>query len=116
MSAVEHSPATPFRVTVVPNRDEIGVLAVGELDFATAPALAREIDDLQAAGFRRLVVDLHEVEFIDSTGLRMLLDLHDELDRQGGRLTLVPPRPGARRIFEITATRHLFDWRDRFTA
>ena len=116
MSAVEYSQATPFRTTVVPNREEIGVIAAGELDLATVPALAREIDDLQASGFRSLVIDLHQVEFIDSAGLRMLLDLHDELDLGGGRLTLVPPLPDACRIFDVTATRRRFHWRGRLSA
>jgi anti-anti-sigma factor len=115
MSAVEFSQSTPFETTVVPNRDEVGVVAAGELDLATAPALAREIDDLQTAGFRDVVLDLHQVDFIDSTGLRMLLDLQIQLERRGGRLTLVPPLPSARRIFEITATRQLFHWRSRFS-
>ncbi len=115
MSAVEYYQATPFQTTVVPNREEIGVVAAGELDLATAPTLAREIDDLHTAGFRHVVVDLHQVGFIDSSGLRMLLNLHNQLEGEGGRLTLVPPLPSARRIFEITATRQLFDWRNRFS-
>ncbi len=115
MSAVEYSQATPFQTTVVPNREEIGVVAAGELDLATAPALAREIDDLHTAGFRHVVVDLHQVDFIDSSGLRMLLDLHRRLEIEGGRLTLVPARPSARRIFEITGTHQRFNWRDRFS-
>jgi anti-anti-sigma factor len=116
MSEVGLSPITPFEITVVPNRDEVGVIAAGELDIATAPALAQEAGDVQAAGFRHVVIDLHQVDFIDSTGLRMLLDLRAELERNGGRLTLVPPLPGAQRIFELTGTRRLFDWRDRFGA
>ncbi len=116
MSAVDFSQATPFATTVVPNRDEVAVVAAGELDLATVPALAREVGDLHTAGFRHVVVDLHQVDFIDSTGLRMLLDLHIQLEREGGRLTLVPPLPSARRIFEVTATRQLFDWRSRFSA
>ncbi len=115
MSAVEYFQATPFQTTVVPNREEIGVVAAGDLDLATAPELAREIDDLHTAGFRHVVVDLHQVDFIDSSGLRMLLNLHNQLEGEGGRLTLVPPLPSARRIFEITATRQLFDWRNRFS-
>jgi anti-anti-sigma factor len=115
MSAVEYSQVTPFQTTVVPNREEIGVVAAGELDLATAPALAREIDDLHTSGFRHVVVDLHQVGFIDSSGLRMLLDLRNQLESEGGRLTLVPPRPSARLIFEITATHQLFGWRDRFS-
>jgi anti-anti-sigma factor len=116
MSTVDLSPITPFEITVVPNRDEIGVIAVGEIDLATAPAVAQEARDVQAAGFRHIVIDLHQVDFIDSTGLRMLLDLRAELERNGGRLTLVPPMPGAQRIFELTETRRLFDWRNRFSA
>ena len=102
----------PFYVDVAPGRDEVVVEAVGELDLQSAPLLEHEVTTLHADGHDRIVVDLRQVEFIDSTGLRVLLGLHKSAQRQGRSLSLVPgPRP-VQRIFELTATHALFHWRD----
>ena len=102
----------PFCVDVVPGDGEIVVEAIGELDLYSADVLEREVVRLRAAGHDRIVVDLHGVEFIDSTGLRLLIGLHRAAQREGRSLALVAgPRP-VQRIFELTATHALFDWRD----
>jgi anti-anti-sigma regulatory factor len=66
---------------------------------------------LRAAGFDRLVVDLRRVSFIDSTTLRALLGFRSEAERDGQTLTLVPGPPNVQRLFDITGTRELFEWR-----
>ena len=102
----------PFHVEVAPGRDEVVVEAVGELDLLSAPLLEHEVRTLHADGHDRIVVDLRQVEFIDSTGLRVLIGLHRDAERDGRAISLVPgPRP-VQRIFELTATHALFDWRD----
>ena len=102
----------PFCVDLVPSDGEIVVEAIGELDLHTAEVLEGEVIRLRAAGHDRIVVDLRGVEFIDSTGLRLLIGLHRAAQREGRSLSLVPgPRP-VQRIFELTATHALFDWRD----
>jgi anti-sigma B factor antagonist len=104
-------PYKPFATSVVRNRDDVAVVAVGELDIASIDRLGEEVRDAWAAGPARIVLDLCQVDFIDSAGLRMLLSLRDDAKRNRHALTLVPPTPAARRIFEITGTRGLFDWR-----
>ena len=64
----------------------------------------------RSAGSTRIVLDLRLVDFIDSTGLRVLLTLRNDIKRNGHALLLVPPQPAVRRIFAITGTRGLFDW------
>lgn len=116
MRALPEAMPAPLETAVVPNRDEVAVVAAGEMDLATAHLVAAEVEELRAAGFRTVVVDLHQVDFIDSAGLRMLLDLRARAERDGHVLALVTPQPRARRIFEITGTEELFDWRARFVA
>lgn len=50
---------------------------------------------------RNLEVDLRGVTFMDSTGLNMLVRLHDQTTRNGVALTLVAPPEHVRRLFEI---------------
>jgi len=93
-----------FSLSVVPNRSEVVVVPVGELELVTAPSLDSEVRELRRSGFNRVVIDLRAVEFMDSVGLRVLLSLRNDAKRDGHRLT---------RVFALTATRSLFDWRDR---
>lgn len=83
----------------------------GELDLASADVLEREVRRLRVAGFDRVVVDLRRVDFMDSTGLRLLISLRNTAKREGHRLLIVPGPRQVQRIFDLTATRGLFDWR-----
>ena len=63
----------PFAISVVRNRDDVTVVAVGELDLVSADRLGAEVTDVWLAGPAEIVLDLSQVDFIDSTGLRVLL-------------------------------------------
>jgi len=103
--------AAPFRADVAIGHDEAIVKLAGELDIDSADALERTVAELHTTGHDRIVVDLSRVEFIDSTGLRVLLGLHRSSEREGRLLGLVRgPRP-VHRMFELTATAPLFHWR-----
>ncbi len=82
----------------------------GELDVATVgslrDALASAVDDPST---QRVVVDLVEVTFIDSTGLMTLLNALRRLVRRGARLVLACPNPTVLRLFEATKTDATFE-------
>jgi len=109
MSA-EASRYRPFSISVERNTDEVAIVVVGDLDLASADRLAYEVAEQRAAGAARLLIDLADVDFIDSTGLRILLTLRNDAKRNSHTLMLLPPRSTAGRIFTITGTRALFDW------
>jgi len=102
----------PFQADVVVGRDEVVVALAGELDLQSADVLEREVAALHAAGRDRVVIDLREVGFIDSTGLRVLIGLHRTAEHEGRLISLVPGPQPVQRIFELTATAQLFHWRD----
>lgn len=77
---------------------ESGLAASGEIDAHTAPALAAAID---AAG-PDVELDLAGVEFVDSSGLRVLIDAHQRLADAGGGLRLVSLSEPVRRLLEIS--------------
>lgn len=99
-------------MAVLPDRQEVAVVPHGDLDAASADALQHEVRELRSSGFDRIVLDLRHVTFIDSVGLRRLLSLRNDALRDGYGLKLVPGPPDVQRIFEVTVTRSLFDWRD----
>ena len=112
MSAVASTPYQPSAVSVVPDRREVAVIPAGDLDLSTVDQLADEMRELWDVGFDQIVLDLRRLEFLDCCGLRLLLSLRSDAERDGDRLQLVPGRPAVERLFELTATRDLFDWRD----
>jgi anti-anti-sigma factor len=72
----------------------------GELDLSTAARLCRAI---QAAAARRVVIDLRELVFCDSTGLRALMHAVREIEVLGGKATVVVTPDGAvDRLLEMT--------------
>lgn len=71
----------------------------GELDLATAGSVSAELERLEATGVP-LRIDLSELEFIDSTGIAILVGVHNRLEN---RLQVVPsPAPEVRRVLAIT--------------
>jgi anti-sigma B factor antagonist len=75
---------------------------VGELDVATAPELQATVDRLCEEGAREIVLDLHEVSFIDSSGLRAILASRQRCARSGCDFSLTRAQPHAQHLFELT--------------
>jgi anti-anti-sigma factor len=57
---------------IVPDRETVTVIARGDLDIASVPALDATLRDLREAGFGSLCVDLRWLEFIDILGVGLL--------------------------------------------
>jgi anti-sigma B factor antagonist len=84
--------------------DKVVVLALkGEVDLATAPDVREMLIRLVSSGIVRIVVDLSDVTFIDSSGLGVLAAAAKRLDAANGWLRVRKPAPQARQILELTA-------------
>jgi len=77
------------------------VALLGELDIAGAPALEEELLRVEATDAAKIVVDLSRLEFIDSTGIRLVVMAADRCSGHG-RLTLLRGPKQVHRVFEIT--------------
>ena len=98
-----------FRVDTERIDDHTAVIAVaGEVDLYTAPELKRELVAAVDQGMRRVVVDLSEATFIDSTTLGVLLSGVKRLRPVGGELAVVCTDRNIRKIFEITLLDRVF--------
>jgi anti-sigma B factor antagonist len=90
---------------------EWAVLAVsGEVDLATGPALRERLNELADGGARQVVVDLRQVDFLDSIGLGVLLAAYRRL-REGerpGSLRLVCTNEHVIKVFAVTGLLLLF--------
>jgi anti-sigma B factor antagonist len=84
--------------------DEASVVirVVGEIHATTAPEFSERLNDAIAAGKTGVVLDLTSVEFIDSTGLSVLLNGLRRVTRVRGSMTIACANPTVMRLFEIT--------------
>jgi anti-anti-sigma factor len=97
MEAIE-----PFAIEVQDTDDRMLVTPRGELDMATAPELEQTIlPRLQQGTW--VVLDLRSLDFIDSSGLRVVVGAHRSAEEHGGRFTCVRGAAGTtvHRIVEI---------------
>ena len=83
----------------------------GELDLAAAPELDAAVERLCAAGVQELEIDLQELDFIDSTGIRSILQAKETCARHGIHFYLVPARRQPQRVFEVAGLLEVLPWR-----
>lgn len=88
--------------------DDVVVSVYGEVDLATAPQLEAALERALQGSARRLVVDLRDVEFLDSAGLALLVRQDRQARRAARSLIVVKGRPHVHQVFELTGlNRHL---------
>jgi anti-sigma B factor antagonist len=90
-----------LRIEVVLNGD-IAILRLrGELDLASTPILSAQLQQTGSAGPAAIVIDLSELEFMDSTGLRSILMASEQCEKSGLRFAVVPGGRQVARLLEI---------------
>jgi anti-sigma B factor antagonist len=103
----------PFSVTVARDGDRAVIAVRGELDLATAPELeAALLPDLREGG--SALLDLRGLEFMDSTGVRVIVAAHHAAQEHGGTLALVRTAPDGpvARVLEISGLDAVLDMVD----
>jgi anti-sigma B factor antagonist len=84
------------------------VSVTGEVDLYSAPGLKERVADLVSSGRTRIAVDLAGVEFMDSTGLGVLIGGLKRCKEAGGSLALVGPREPVLKVLAITGLDKVF--------
>jgi anti-anti-sigma factor len=87
----------------------------GELDAATTVMLTEALADASRQS-ESVVLDLRELHFMDSSGLRVLLNAQADAARDGWSLWIANPQPAVIRLFEITGTLSQFSIRSEPSA
>ena len=91
-----------FRVEVRTEGKAAVVVVRGELDLATSPELEEQLQRIWDVGSGQLVIDLRELEFMDSTGLSIIVKAHQRLSDEGRQLTLVRGSQQVQRLLDLT--------------
>jgi anti-sigma B factor antagonist len=74
----------------------------GEMDLETAAHVKAAMGQLLDEGCHHLIINMRQIEFLDSTGLSVLLGASRRAKERGGGVRLVAPRAHIRRLFHIT--------------
>ena len=83
-------------------KDALVISLKGRLDAVTSPALEKELTDLMAGGERFLVMDLGDLDYVSSAGLRSILVGVKRLKEKQGKLLLASLKSVVREVFEIS--------------
>lgn len=88
--------------------DRTVVEVAGEIDVYTAPKLREMLIDLVAGGAYHIVVDMEQVDFLDSTGLGVLVGGLKRVRAHDGSLDLVCSKDRILKIFRVTGLSKVF--------
>ncbi|MDQ3898259.1 MAG: STAS domain-containing protein [Actinomycetota bacterium] len=98
-----------FSVSVMRIGGEATVRVAGDLDCYTAPQLRSALLALAEDGTRHVTLDLADTQFVDSTGLSVLVGGLKRQREHGGKMVLKGPTAATLRLFEITGLHTIFD-------
>ena len=77
------------------------------LDTANGPELEAYLNDVAGKGHRKVILDLSEVEYMASQGLRAILSAAKQIEADGGRLAVAHPRDDVRKVFGLTGVHQI---------
>lgn len=83
------------------------VMVSGEIDFFTAPKLDQRLGEIADQGHKRVQVDLSEVEYMDSEGIKVLIRLRNALG-EDGEVTIKGAKGPVLRVLQISGLPRLF--------
>lgn len=98
----------PFEIHVDVRGDTATLQLAGELDVATAPSLRDHVVRLVSEGRSNLVFDCAKLEFVDSTGLGVLIGARARCLAANGTVALEGVRPALHRLLVVTGIDGLF--------
>lgn len=96
------SPTPVFQIDSEVHGGQARLRLAGEFDLATAPRVEEAAEHLIAADIERLVMDLSGLRFIDSSGLRVVVVLHQRAAQEGWTFELVRPVQPVLKVFQIS--------------
>jgi len=92
----------PFEVRRYDDTSTVRLELRGELDLYSAPALDDELVALEGEKWPEVVIDLRELDFVDSAGLRLIVRTQARAVQDGRRLVLVRGGETVQRVFALT--------------
>ena len=99
----------PFEVDFDETPEEVTITLAGDLDRLVAERLIQALRDAELSDSPRIVIDVAELNLMDSAGLALVLQGARRAAAAGRRLVVTGPQPPVRRLLEIAAMGHLIE-------
>jgi anti-anti-sigma factor len=100
-----------FSIDVAEAPDDVRITPRGELDIATQRELRAVLE--RHAGAPRLTLDLGELRFIDTSGLRLVLETAEQARRTERHFVVLRGNAAVQRLFDVAGVADLVPFRDR---
>lgn len=98
-----------LRIEVSEDPPPVRMTLYGEFDISSADTATHALEDLLDRGPAAVAIDLSELEFMDSTGIRFLVQGRDKAHARGIKLSLVPGGEPVRRLLMVSGVTALFE-------
>ena len=112
ISDEQQTPTYGLRVTRTDEGGDAVIRLAGDLELATAALVESEVERASATDCERIVFDLRGLRFLDSTGIRALLEARDRCRADGRSFALLLEPGGVRRTLEICGLLDMLDHDD----
>ena len=91
----------PFRIEVHRERARVREVPLGEVDIATVGQIDERLRELQRTGHKRFVLDLRQLRYMDSSGLRLVLAWDAAARQNGISFMVIEGPPAVQRVFQL---------------
>ena len=93
----------------VTSENKIEILPIGEVDIYTSPSLKSKVLELIDENKMDIVVNGEKLDYIDSTGLGVLMAIYKKLQNNNLTLTIINLKPNIYKLFDITGLNKVFN-------
>ena len=90
--------------------ETVRIFLRGELDVSTSPDLLAQLQESHALGASEVIVDLSELDFVDSTALSLLITMQKRARDEKTRFVLTSPSPRFVRLVQVAGLSDFFDF------
>ncbi len=101
-----------MEVSITPEGASLVCVLRGRLDTPSSQDVLNAVQPLLEQADKEIIIDCRDLEYISSSGLRILLTLRKESGRKGGRLVVTGMREPIRQVFLMTGFYNLFEIRE----
>ncbi len=103
----------PYLTIELTSTPEVHTIALnGEADLLGAPSIEAALAEAASCEAQRIVVDLRNLTFIDSSGLRALMGGHEQCVARGQELRIIPGPANVQRLFELSGMNEILSFCD----
>ena len=92
-----------FSITLKESTEGVKFIVQGRLDYTNADKLQFQLDETFKNGINNIILNMHLVEYLSSTGIRVILKAYKDLKEAGGKLGIEQPSERVRNVLGLVA-------------